>query len=100
MQGQELRRTLALAAAGSRGCALIAPRLAKAIGRLDAGDVLVVTRLDRLARSTRDLLNILDAVGRAGANFKSLGDAWVDTTPLHGRLMLTCSAGWPSSSAS
>src|SRR5262245_23584554 len=38
------------------------PELAKAIRRLEAGDVLVVTRLDRLARSTRDLLNILDAV--------------------------------------
>src|SRR5947199_312536 len=43
------------------------PELAKAIRRLEAGDVLVVTRLDRLARSTRDLLNILDAVGQAEA---------------------------------
>jgi hypothetical protein len=41
---------------------------------------LVVTRLDRLARSTRDLLNILDTIGKAGAGFKSLGDAWADTT--------------------
>ena len=48
------------------------PELAKAIRRLEAGDLLVVTRLDRLARSTRDLLNILDAVGKAGAGFKSL----------------------------
>jgi resolvase-like protein len=48
--------------------------------RLEAGDVLVVTRLDRLARSTRDLLNILDTVAKAGANFKSLGDTWADTT--------------------
>ena len=52
------------------------PELAKAIRRLAAGDVLVVTRLDRLARSTRDLLNILDAVGKAGAGFKSLKGAW------------------------
>jgi DNA invertase Pin-like site-specific DNA recombinase len=50
----------------------IGPELAKAIRRLEAGDVLVVTRLDRRARSTRDLLNILDAVGKAGAGFKSL----------------------------
>src|SRR6266513_1339914 len=67
--------------------------LAKAIRRLEAGDVLVVTRLDRLARSTRDLLNILDAVGKAGAGFKSLKDAWADTTTPHGRLMLTVLGG-------
>jgi DNA invertase Pin-like site-specific DNA recombinase len=44
---------------------------------------------DRLARSTRDLLNILDTVAKAGAGFKSLGDTWADTTTPHGRLMLT-----------
>jgi DNA invertase Pin-like site-specific DNA recombinase len=69
------------------------PELAKLIRRLDAGDVLVVTRLDRLARSTRDLLNILDAVGKAGAGFKSLRDRWADTTTPHGRLMLTVLGG-------
>ena len=53
----------------------------------------MVTRLDRLARSTRDLLNILDAVAKAGAGFKSLGDAWADTTTSHGRLMLTVLGG-------
>jgi DNA invertase Pin-like site-specific DNA recombinase len=46
------------------------PELAKLLKRLDQGDVLIVTRLDRLARSTRDLLNILDAVGKAGAGLK------------------------------
>jgi DNA invertase Pin-like site-specific DNA recombinase len=55
--------------------------------------VLMVTRLDRLARSTRDLLNILDTVAKAGAGFKSLGDAWADTTTAHGRLMLTVLGG-------
>src|SRR5215472_11812665 len=69
------------------------PQLAKLLKRLDQGDVLIVTRLDRLARSTRDLLNILDAVGKAGAGFKSLGDAWADTTTPHGRLMLTVLGG-------
>lgn len=69
------------------------PELAKLIRRLEAGDVLVVTRLDRLARSTRDLLNILDAIGKAGAGFKSLSDAWADTTTPHGRLMLTILGG-------
>ena len=69
------------------------PELAKLIRRLDADNVLVVTRLDRLARSTRDLLNILDAIGKAGAGFKSLKDTWADTTTPHGRLMLTVLGG-------
>ena len=43
------------------------PALARALKALAGGDVLLVTRLDRLARSTRDLLNVLDAVGKAGA---------------------------------
>jgi DNA invertase Pin-like site-specific DNA recombinase len=65
-------------------------RLLKAI---DAGDVMLVTRLDRLARSTRDLLNILDKIAKAGATFKSLSDTWADTTTAHGRLMLTVLGG-------
>jgi DNA invertase Pin-like site-specific DNA recombinase len=67
--------------------------LARAISALGAGDVLLVTRLDRLARSTRDLLNVLDAVGKAGAGFRSLADTWADTTTPHGRLMLTVLGG-------
>jgi DNA invertase Pin-like site-specific DNA recombinase len=50
--------------------------LAKAIAILGPGDVLLVTRLDRLARSTRDLLNALDTISKAGAKFKSLAYAW------------------------
>jgi DNA invertase Pin-like site-specific DNA recombinase len=68
-------------------------QLARAIGALGPGDVLLVTRLDRLARSTRDLLNVLDAVAKAGAGFRSLADAWADTTTPHGRLMLTVLGG-------
>jgi DNA invertase Pin-like site-specific DNA recombinase len=67
--------------------------LAKALKRLDDGDVLMVTRLDRLARSTRDLLNILDTITKAGAGFNSLTDTWADTTTAHGRLMLTVLGG-------
>jgi DNA invertase Pin-like site-specific DNA recombinase len=55
-------------------------QLARAIAALGAGDVLLVTRLDRLARSTRDLLNVLDAISKAQAGFRSLADAWADTT--------------------
>jgi DNA invertase Pin-like site-specific DNA recombinase len=68
-------------------------QLAKALAALGAGDVLLVTRLDRLARSTRDLLNVLDAVGKAQAGFRSLADTWADTTTPHGRLMLTVLGG-------
>src|SRR5215204_1695495 len=67
--------------------------LARALKALGAGDVLLVTRLDRLARSTRDLLNVLAAITAQGAAFRSLHDAWADTTTPHGRLMLTVLGG-------
>jgi DNA invertase Pin-like site-specific DNA recombinase len=53
----------------------------------------MVTRLDRLARSTRDLLNILATIAEKKARFRSLGDTWADTTTSHGRLMLTVLGG-------
>ena len=68
-------------------------QLAKAIDALSGGDVLLVTRLDRLARSTRDLLNVLATVSDKGAGFRSIADAWADTTTAHGRLMLTVLGG-------
>jgi DNA invertase Pin-like site-specific DNA recombinase len=67
--------------------------LARALKSLGEGDTLLVTRLDRLARSTRDLLNMLDMIAKAGAGFRSLADAWADTTTAHGRLMLTVLGG-------
>jgi DNA invertase Pin-like site-specific DNA recombinase len=69
------------------------PQLRKALFALGRGDVLMVTRLDRLARSTRDLLNVLHEVGERNAAFKSLADAWADTTTPHGRLMVTILGG-------
>jgi DNA invertase Pin-like site-specific DNA recombinase len=68
-------------------------QLRQVLPKLTAGDVLLVTRLDRLARSTRNLLNTLAAIGDKGAGFKSLGDAWADTTTPHGCLMLTVLGG-------
>jgi DNA invertase Pin-like site-specific DNA recombinase len=82
-------------ASGARGDRA---ELAKVIRRLEPGDVLVVTRLDRLARSTRDLLNVLASVTERGAGFRSLKDAWCDTTTPHGRLMLTVLGASPNSS--
>jgi DNA invertase Pin-like site-specific DNA recombinase len=67
--------------------------LAKAMAALQPGDTLLVTRLDRLARSTLDLLNTLDKIAKAGAGFRSLADTWADTTTPHGKLMLTILGG-------
>jgi DNA invertase Pin-like site-specific DNA recombinase len=69
------------------------PQLLKVVKALQPGDVVLITKLDRLARSTRDLLNILHEIAERGAAFKSLGDAWADTTTPHGRLMLTILGG-------
>jgi DNA invertase Pin-like site-specific DNA recombinase len=67
--------------------------MAPMLRTIAGSDVLVVTRLDRLARSTRDLLNVLASVTERGAGFRSLKDAWCDTTTPHGRLMLTVLGG-------
>ena len=56
------------------------PQLRRAIAALDHGDVLIVTAIDRLARNTRDLLNILHEIREAGAGFRSLAEPMVDTT--------------------
>ena len=63
------------------------------LDQLERGDVLMVTRLDRLARSTRDLLNIMATIAEKRAGFRSLGDTWADTTTAHGRLILTVLGG-------
>ena len=68
-------------------------QLRRLLDQLEADDVVMVTRLDRLARSTRDLLNTLAAITAKKAGFKSLGDTWADTTTSHGRLMLTVLGG-------
>jgi DNA invertase Pin-like site-specific DNA recombinase len=66
-------------ASGARGDRA---ELARVIKRLQPGDVLVVTRLDRLARSTRDLLNALEAVKQAGTGFRSLGTGVTPPIPM------------------
>jgi DNA invertase Pin-like site-specific DNA recombinase len=68
-------------------------QLRRALDHLEAGDVFMVTRLHCLARSTRDLLNTLAAVSDRKAGFRSLGEAWADTTTRHGRLMLAVLGG-------
>ena len=68
-------------------------QLRRVIEALEPGDVIMVTRLDRLARSTRDLLNTIAVIADRKAGFRSLGDTWADTTTAHGRLMLTVLGG-------
>ncbi len=65
-------------------------QLRRLLDQFDAGDIVTLTRLDRLAR---DLLNTLAAITGKGAGFRSLGDAWADTTTPHGRLMLAVLGG-------
>jgi DNA invertase Pin-like site-specific DNA recombinase len=60
---------------------------------LRAGDVVTVTRLDRLARSTRDLLEIAERIKEVGAGLRSLAEPWADTTSPAGRMVLTVFAG-------
>ena len=84
------RRVFREVASGARGDR---SQLRRAIAKLEEGDVLMVMRLDRLARSTRDLLNMLAAIAEKNAGFRSLGDVWADTTTPHGRLMLTVLGG-------
>jgi DNA invertase Pin-like site-specific DNA recombinase len=63
------------------------PELKKMMQNIRAGDVVIITKLDRLARSLRDLLNILEELRELGASFKSLGDPLFDTTSATGALM-------------
>jgi DNA invertase Pin-like site-specific DNA recombinase len=69
------------------------PELARMLEQLRDGDVVVVTRLDRLARSTRDLLDIAERLREAGAGLRSLAEPWADTTSPAGRMVLTVFAG-------
>jgi DNA invertase Pin-like site-specific DNA recombinase len=69
------------------------PQLARLLDQVREGDVVVVHRLDRLARSTRDLLEIAERLREAGAGLRSLGEPWADTTSPAGRMVLTVFAG-------
>lgn len=62
------------------------PELDRMLDQLREGDIVVVTKYDRLARSLRDLLEIVEAIGQRGAGFKSLAED-IDTTTPAGRLV-------------
>jgi DNA invertase Pin-like site-specific DNA recombinase len=65
------------------------PQLARLMAALQPGDIVVVTKLDRLGRSTRELLDLIERIGKAGAAFRSLGDPLWDTSSSQGRLLST-----------
>jgi DNA invertase Pin-like site-specific DNA recombinase len=67
------------------------PELAKMLEQLRDGDTIIVWNLDRLARSTRDLLEISDVIAQAGAGLKSLSEPWADTTTPAGRMVRSSS---------
>src|SRR5215471_10209209 len=69
------------------------PELGKLLMRLEPGDVVMVTKLDRIARSARDLLNIVHDLKDRDCGFTSLGDSWCDTTNEMSRFMLTVMSG-------
>ncbi|MEF9602487.1 recombinase family protein, partial [Paracoccus sp. PXZ] len=97
-QGQDLDQQRA--ALGAAGCVRIfeekasgakrdRPELARMLDYLQPGNVVTITRLDRLARSTADLLNIAERIKEAGAGLRSLAEPWADTTTPAGRMVLT-----------
>ena len=101
-RGQDLDQQRA--ALGAAGCIRIfeekasgakrdRPELARMLDHLRAGDVVTITKLDRLARSTADLLAIAERINEAGADLRSLAEPWADTTTPAGRMVLTVFAG-------
>jgi hypothetical protein len=75
------------------------PQLAKLMASLKAGDVVLVTKLDRLGRSTRELLDLIEGIRKVGAAFWSLGDPLWDTSSSQGRLLSTLLAAIAECSA-
>ena len=69
------------------------PELDRMLDHLRPGDVVTVTRLDRLARSTRDLLDVAERIRSCGAGLRSLAEPWADTTSPAGRMVMTVFAG-------
>jgi DNA invertase Pin-like site-specific DNA recombinase len=69
------------------------PELQRMLDQLREGDTVVVWRLDRLARSTRNLLELCETINAAGAGLRSIGEPWADTTSPAGKMVLTVFGG-------
>jgi DNA invertase Pin-like site-specific DNA recombinase len=69
------------------------PELNRMLDQLREGDIVTVWKLDRLARSTRNLLEIVESVSNANARFQSISEPWADTTTHAGKMIMTIFAG-------
>ena len=69
------------------------PEFQRMLDQIRAGDTIVVWKLDRLARSTRDLLETIETIRQAGGKFQSLSEPWADTTTHAGKMIMTIFAG-------
>ena len=69
------------------------PEFERMLDQIRTGDTIIVWKLDRLARSTRDLLNTMETLGDAGAKFQSLSEPWANTTTHAGKMIMTVFAG-------
>src|SRR6202035_3934731 len=69
------------------------PQFQRMLDQVRAGDTIVVWKLDRLARSTRNLLETMEAIREAGGKFQSLSEPWADTTTHAGKMIMTIFAG-------
>jgi DNA invertase Pin-like site-specific DNA recombinase len=69
------------------------PEFQRLLDQIRPGDIIVVWKLDRLARSTRDLLNTMDTINEAGGKFQSISESWANTTTHAGKMIMTVFAG-------
>jgi DNA invertase Pin-like site-specific DNA recombinase len=69
------------------------PELQRVLDQVRSGDTIIVWKLDRLARSTRDLLNTMETLNEAGAKFQSISEPWANTTTHAGKMIMTVFAG-------
>lgn len=101
---QDQKLDLQLKALKSAGCQKIfrekvsganrnRPEFERMLDQIRTGDTIIVWRLDRLARSTRDLLNTMETLGDTGAQFQSLSEPWANTTTHAGKMIMTVFAG-------
>ena len=101
---EDQRLTLQLEALKQAGCTKVfrekvsgayrdRPELNRMLDQLREGDIVTVWRLDRLARSTRNLLEIVEAISHAGARFQAISEPWADTTTHAGKMIMTIFAG-------
>src|ERR1700730_11171639 len=65
------------------------PQFQRMLDQIRAGDTIVIWKLDRLARSTRDLLETMETIREGGGRFQSLSEPWADTTSHAGKMIMT-----------